>query len=61
MAIELVLLEDFKVIIKLGQTLTFGWNRTMVTVRIVDMITIVMLYIYPYRYVDLVLMIHKSI
>jgi len=32
MAFDSVLIEDFKVIIWLGQSLTFGWVITMVTV-----------------------------
>jgi len=32
MASDLVLFEDFKVIIWLGQSLTFGWVIAMITV-----------------------------
>ena len=60
MAIDSMLFEDFKVIISLGQTLTFGWVIIMVTVHNVAMVTMVMLYIYPFWCVDPVLLIHKS-
>ena len=43
MAIDSVLFEDFKVIIWLGQTLTFGWVITMVTDHNVVMVSMVML------------------
>ena len=60
MAIDSVRFEDFKVIIWLGQTSTFGWVITMVTLYNVAMVTMVM-YIYPFRCVDHVLLIYKSI
>ena len=52
-------LETLKFMIWLGQTLTFGWVITMVTVHNVAMVTKVM-YIYPMQCVDPVLLIHKS-
>ena len=63
MAIDSVLFGDFKVIIWLDQTLTFGWVITMVTVHNVAIVTMVMLYLHlniTFRYVDPVLLIHKS-
>ena len=60
MAFDSVLFEDFKVIIWLGQTLTYGWVITMVTVHNVAMVTMVMLYIYLFRCVHPVLLINKS-
>ena len=60
MAFDSVLFEDLKVIIWLGQTLTFGCIITMVTVHNVSTVTMVMLYIYPFRCVGPVLLIHKS-
>ena len=43
-----------------GQTFTFGWVITMVNVHNVAMVTMVMLYMYPFQCVDPVLLIHKS-
>ena len=40
MAIDSVFFENYKVIILLGQTLTFGWVITMVTVHDVAMVTV---------------------
>ena len=60
MAVDSMLFEDFQVIIWLGQNLTFGSVITMITVHNVAMVTMVMLYIYPFRCVDHVLLIHKS-
>ena len=58
MALDSVLFEDFKVIIWLDQTYTFGGSLP-VTVHNVATVTTVMLYIYPFRCVDPVLLIHK--
>ena len=60
MVFDSVFFEEFKVIIWLGQVLTFGWIITMVTVHNDALVTMVMLYIYPFRCVDPVLLIHKS-
>ena len=46
MSVESVLFEDFKVIIWLGQSVTFGWVIAMVTVSFgtyIAMVTMVML------------------
>ena len=40
MVFDSVLFEDFEVIIWLGQTLTFGWFITIVTVRDITMVFI---------------------
>ena len=60
MVFDSLLFENFKVIVWLDQTLTFGWVITMVTVHDVTMVTTVMLYMYSFRCVDPVLLIHKS-
>ena len=60
MAIDSVLFVDFKIIIWLGLTSTFGWVIVMVTVHNVAMVIMVILYIHSFRCVDPVLFILKS-
>ena len=59
MAFDSAPFEDFKVIIWMGQTLTFGWVFAMVTVHHVAMVTMV-IHTYSFRRVDPVLLVHKS-
>ena len=60
MALDSVVFKDFEIIIWLGTFFTFSWVITMVIVHIIGMVTMVLLYIYPFRCVDLALLILKS-